>query len=256
MYRFAVQRMGASGARRAVWLVALFPFSFFFSAPYPQSLFFALAVWSVTLAVEGRWLVAATIASFAGVTFPHGLLLPLVLGVLRSRATARVRPRELSTVAVVGVASLAPALLMAYFLRRYGDALVFTHAYFAVWGGTLGLQHWKDAIAFVVGDPPLSVGLPLLWNLMLVPAVALAAYKVWRKYGSALGIFCVVPVLFALLVTVAGLGRLVAATFPVFLWLGWRVRDRMTFGVLCGVFGSTLAYFAYSFCHGSPVGGP
>jgi hypothetical protein len=254
--RLGALLLGPGAAERGTWLLALFPFSFFFSAPYPQSLFCALSVWSVTLALEAKWLQAALLASLAGVTYQHGLILPLVLATLYARASEHPGATRPPLSQVLGVASMAPVALMTYFGWRYHDPFVFVREYFGPWGRHVGLAHWTDAARFLVNDPPSSEGLPFMWNVVLVPVVAILVVAVWRRLGPANALFCIAPALVGVFVTVGGFGRFVATAFPLFLWLGWRVRDRKAFAVLCGVFAPTLAYFTYAFCHAGPVGGP
>src|SRR5918994_2185562 len=46
---------GADVAVRTVWVIAVFPFSFFLTAVYADALYFCLAAWSLTLAYERSW---------------------------------------------------------------------------------------------------------------------------------------------------------------------------------------------------------
>src|SRR6185436_17576416 len=73
--RFAESVAGRDVAVRTVWLIALFPFSFFFTAVYADALYFCLCAWSLTLAYERRWPLACVLAAMASTTRIPGLAL-------------------------------------------------------------------------------------------------------------------------------------------------------------------------------------
>ena len=53
--RLATQLAGRDVAIRTVWLIAVFPFSFFLTAVYADALYFCLCAWSLAFAYEKRW---------------------------------------------------------------------------------------------------------------------------------------------------------------------------------------------------------
>src|SRR3954449_2473339 len=80
--RLAVLETGSAAiGRRAVWLLALFPASLFFSAVYTEGLFLLLSVGSFYAARRGRWAWAGVLGGLAAATRNVGvmLLVPLVL---------------------------------------------------------------------------------------------------------------------------------------------------------------------------------
>jgi hypothetical protein len=70
-----------SMARLSVVCMAVFPTSYFFVAPYSESLFLLLAVSSLYAARVGRWEIAGSCAALASATRSIGLALGLVLAV-------------------------------------------------------------------------------------------------------------------------------------------------------------------------------
>jgi Gpi18-like mannosyltransferase len=68
-------------ARDSVKYLLIFPFSFFFSAAYAESLFLLLTVLTFYYCKNDRWLAAGIAAMFAALTRNHGvlLLLPLIV---------------------------------------------------------------------------------------------------------------------------------------------------------------------------------
>jgi hypothetical protein len=73
--RLTTKLAGTDVAARAVWLIAVFPFSFFLTAVYADALYFCLCAWSLTLAYERRWPLACALAAMASMTRIPGLAL-------------------------------------------------------------------------------------------------------------------------------------------------------------------------------------
>src|SRR5688572_28532790 len=78
--RLATTLAGADVSARTVWLMALFPFSFFFTAVYADALYFCLCAWSLTFAYERRWPLACMLAAMASMTRIPGIALLPALG--------------------------------------------------------------------------------------------------------------------------------------------------------------------------------
>ena len=81
LYKLVSIDFGREVAGVAVALLAFFPYSFFFSAVYTESLFLALCIAAIYYARVGRWAVAAVLGAFAAATRNTGVLLlvPLIL---------------------------------------------------------------------------------------------------------------------------------------------------------------------------------
>jgi hypothetical protein len=80
--RLAALELGEGPARLCVWLVALFPASFAFSAIYSESLFLALSVGAVYAARRDRFWLASLLGGLAAATRSAGLVLLVALGLL------------------------------------------------------------------------------------------------------------------------------------------------------------------------------
>ena len=70
---------GLGVARRTALLMSAFPAAFFLLAPFTEALFLATAIWTLALARERRWVLAAVCALLAGLTRAQGLLLAIPL---------------------------------------------------------------------------------------------------------------------------------------------------------------------------------
>ncbi len=110
-------------ARRTVLLVALFPTSFFFFAPYSESLFLLLAATTYWAARSRRWAAAGAAGALAALTRNVGIVLApaLVVEAFHQRAEGRgsVLP-GLGAAVAVGLGALA---YLAYWWAKVGDWL-------------------------------------------------------------------------------------------------------------------------------------
>lgn len=80
LYRLALLDLSSEAARLAVWLLALFPMSLFFSTVYTEALFTVLSLAAVYCARLERWALAGLLGGLAAGTRSDGVvvLVPLV----------------------------------------------------------------------------------------------------------------------------------------------------------------------------------
>lgn len=220
-------RRSAGAAWRWVVLVALFPYSFFFSALYTEALFALLATLSLLLLARGRPLAGAVAAALASATRPTGVLLaPLfaahcLRALHRDRSVGTVRPTALALTMLP--ACVAPLGLLVYMSVQWvavGDPLAFIHVQ-ALWGRSWrppgawlwnGIAVWDwDQLGWLMAKPSRSYF--AAWGLL---GLAVAAWLAWRR-RFAEAWFLGACVLFPTLSGLDSLPRYVA-TNPVFLF--------------------------------------
>lgn len=90
LHRVATLQLGSRAADATVWLLALAPLSFYFTAIYTESLFLALSLGAVLAARSGRWRTACALAALATLTRPVGILLGVALVATRVHRGHRV----------------------------------------------------------------------------------------------------------------------------------------------------------------------
>jgi hypothetical protein len=260
---------GPAAARRAVWLMALFPASLFATAFYSEGLFLLASIGAVYAARRERWAWAGAAAAVATVTRSTGLLLlvPLVWMAWRSRRAgamppgaeapppARAIPSGGSPLALAWLLLPLAALggLLAYAGLHAGEALAPWHAEDA-WGRSFHGPF--SAVVYALGHP-LGRGVfePAWMGPLGLAFLALAVV------GTA-GAFRRLPVpygLYALLTLAAPLSapwpdhplmsfpRFLLTAFPVFMWLGLATRRRVVSGAVLGLFTVGLAFFSARF---------
>ncbi|MFI6085562.1 glycosyltransferase family 39 protein [Streptomyces sp. NPDC051217] len=155
----------------SVCLWAALPVGIVQSMAYSESLFVALAAWSLYSVVRGRWLSAGFLACAAGLTRPVGLAVAAAVvfagarEVLRWRKERAVGGRELWRVVVAGV--VAPLGAVGFVLWvgvRQGDVFGYLDVQ-ARWGN--GFDGGVSFSRFVAS----GVGVEVVWPLLLVAMV-------------------------------------------------------------------------------------
>ncbi|MFF4218842.1 glycosyltransferase family 39 protein [Streptomyces nondiastaticus] len=163
------------GRRAGVALVALWaalPVGVVQSMGYSESLFTALAAWSLYAVLTGRWVWAGCFAALAGLTRPVGaaVVLAVWLGVLVAlRRGGRPEPRELSRMILGAV--LAPLGWLAYFVwvgMRTGSPTGYLDVQGGWGNGFDGGLAFGSFVAQRLFGPAFAAGLGLLVGVGLV----------------------------------------------------------------------------------------
>jgi Gpi18-like mannosyltransferase len=168
----AGRAMGVSDddAERAVWYVALFPTSYFFSLPMTESLFLLLSALTFLAAARQRWPLAGIVGAMAAATRVIGICLLPALLLLPLQRRQRLSMQQLWLLAI----PLGLIAFVAYLYVHTGDPLAFVHAQ-TLWGRSPGTRF---AMAFP--NTGLTVSKP--WNFVALNAVAallMIAAGVW-----------------------------------------------------------------------------
>lgn len=181
-------------ARRTVLYLAIFPTSFFFFAPYSESLFLLLAVTAFWAARRSRWPVAGLAGALAAATRSVGIVLApalLVEGLHQWREGKRAahdsqgegHPRNSLAWRIAWALVPATGLLayLGFWQMASGDGLAPMH-FQALWQRSFvfPLQALYDA----TGDAIIQGGHLLLDWLLVVPVLVAAGYAVVRLRPS------------------------------------------------------------------------
>jgi hypothetical protein len=265
--RLATQLAGADVAVRAVWLIAVFPFSFFFSTVYADALYFCLAAWALTFAYESRWRAACALATMAAMTRIPGLALfpAIVLEYLRRHDfDLRSLRKEIPSLLILAA---GPIIIGVYYEWRYGDPLAFLYARQQGWNRATGLTAFVRDYNYFFQGSVLSCGsvadcvrefgptrhLLGYWYAALIPvSLGLVVYAA-RTLGVGLTVWAVLSVAMAILNGLDGTGRFTAVLFPVFIALAMLLRSRATFLAVCAAFVPFLILFFAQFARWKQV---
>ena len=232
LHRLVELELGLRFARPVLLLVALWPASFFFSAPYSESLFLALSVGSFYAARTERWPTAVGLCAAATATRASGLLLLVPLGWMAWRA-GRLRWLAL---APAGAAAFC-AWLAAVGLRPLGWLDVerdWGHVYKGPWGGVrdaalAGARGGRDLLGWAPVDRVVAAENVLYLLLLALALVALVG--VFRRLPIAYGLYAGASLLVAVSAPVhwqplMSFGRLLAVVFPIPMWVALALGGR------------------------------
>ena len=140
---------GREVARRTVLYVAVFPFAYFFTQVYTESLFLLTSVSAVAAAFGARWGWAGVFGALAALTRPNGILIAVPLGLLA--LAGRPRPAELARrTAALALVPLGFAAFCAFAYRLSGDPLGWLRAQ-AQWGYSVGNRPWVELMRLIDG---------------------------------------------------------------------------------------------------------
>ncbi|MFF3646402.1 glycosyltransferase family 39 protein [Streptomyces sp. NPDC002564] len=245
----------------ALW--AVLPVGIVQSMAYSESLFTALAAWSLYAVLRGRWVTAGLLASGAGLTRPVGAAVvaaiwaAAALQVVRERRAGAVRERRADARMLLGVV-LAPLGAAGYVLwvgHRTGGGLLGYLDVQAGWGNGFDFGY---AFARFVGEKFTSVpgalaGVGLIVGVALV--VWLYVLGVRARQPLPLLVYCGIVVVLALCAAgyFGSKPRLLMPAFPLLLPVAValaRLRTSRSALVLGGVAVASAAYGAF-WLHGS-----
>ncbi len=263
LYRLAELDIGPRAARLTVWLIALFPMSFYFSAVYTESLFTLLSIWAIYAARKERWLLAGVMAGLASAARSDGfvLIVPLVWIYLWGPRPGAPRPdidwstplglvkRARPSLVCLG---LAPLGLVAYLVYCAASGAQFTapfHAASFYWGR--GFEGPFSEIWTALGHLPRDVGRllsgnnivrfdtddPLNWTAdnvidcaWLIPTVA-SLWLCWRTLPKVYFVYALLIILASSsnpspLEPMMSYARYVMPAFPLFMAAAVALVDR------------------------------
>ncbi|MFD5702778.1 glycosyltransferase family 39 protein [Streptomyces lasiicapitis] len=236
------------GRRAGVLLVVLWaclPVSLVQWMGYTESLFTALAAWSLYAVLTGRWVWAGALAALAGLTRPTGVAVAAAVSITALLALRRrFEPR------VLAGALLAPLGWLAY-VGWVGARLGRWDGYFAVqklwhneWDGGIGTLRWMKQL-FLVERPQLFL---VIVTIVLFSALVLFAMSL-AGGGQPLPLLVYAGLLVAIVLGSSGVyfprARFLLPAFPLLLPLALalaRMRTRVTVAVLTGAALTSAAF--------------
>ncbi len=242
---------GDEVALRAVWLIAVFPFSFFFTAVYADALYFCLCAWSLVCAYERRWYAACALASMAAMTRIPGIALFPALGLEYLRQAigpSGHRAIKIKHVVIcVAILAIGPLVIGAYYEWRYDNPLEFLRARQVGWQRASGVagyvRDWNyffEAPIFPCSGAaeclkefaPTRALLGVIY-LLLLPSTIVLTLLAARTLGVGLTVWTLASILMSLPNGFDGAGRFTAVLFPVFISVAMLLRSRPAFVTVC-----------------------
>lgn len=247
IWRIARAHFDDPTAAFAVWLVALYPFSLFFSTPYTEASYLALSAWSFWFAHRGRWLPACALASLAAVCRTVGFL--IAVGLFAEYVSRCCRDRRFAARDALWFA-ITPALvvaLMIWFWVRFDSPTVFVDTQ-RHWGRDAGIHHLAlalEAMASAPGDLRLLFG----WYLVSLGAAVSLGFVAWRRLGPGYAVATIASAVPVIATGISSSGRYVSVLFPVFLVAASLARPRWLRAGILVLFAVHLWCFTHWYAH-------
>ena len=255
LYRLVELELGRSLATPTLLFLALFPASFFFGAPYSESVFLLVSVGAFYAARTGRWAWAGILGAAASATRDTGVLMLIPLVVLYLWGPRLDRPGEAPRYrlkADAGWLLLAPLGLVAYasyLWLAHGDPVAFMHVqtgwfrhlaaptagvWDAVVAGFDGAKQLVRASGHHALLPASDLFQQASLNLVLLGFLAfaiVATVGTLRRLPAAYGAYAVASLIVPLSYPVAGqplmsLPRFLSVLFPLFMWVAIACERR------------------------------
>ena len=252
LYRLVSDKFDSVVANRSIVLLAVNPFSFFFSAMYSESVFLLAVVCAFYFGERRRWVLAALCAAVAGATRMVGVLVVFGLTVLylefRSFDLSRVQPNILW----LFLGLLGPASFMLFLAVKFGDPLQFVVSQDVPgWGASTNL--WSAIMALQTLLPPGSIvagtysAMPIIHLLVCVVAVLLSVYA-WRRQSTAYGHWAVLTTILSLTLW-RSMGRYAITVFPLFTAAAALLEDERWYSAVVYLSTLLLALLTVVFTH-------
>ncbi|WP_406862855.1 hypothetical protein ABZO31_21480 [Streptomyces sp. HUAS MG47] len=166
IYAVGAQVAGRPAGIALAVLWGVYPTAFVQSMAYTESLFTALAAWSLHAVLRDRWVLAGLLCSLAGLTRPSAAALVAAIGITAVVTVVRERRLRLPVAAGALLAPLGWFVYVVYVGVRRGSVT----AYFdvqAAWGNSI--DGGVALARFIADQPPLAA-------LGLCAALALVAW--------------------------------------------------------------------------------
>ncbi|HSG15968.1 MAG TPA: mannosyltransferase family protein, partial [Anaerolineae bacterium] len=227
LYQLILLDAGPDVGRRAIWLLAFFPTSFFFSVVYTESLFLALTVGAFYVARKRRWLAAGLLGGLGAVTRVTGafLILPLAWEWYQQK------PRRWSSAWSLMLIPLGLGAYMVYLGRNFGDPLAFSAAQFH-FGRSVSIPAILDSIKSMVTDPgPFLRGrqvTPIELSFVFLAIFLLVVVFQRQRLSYALYVSYAIAVPLASIQTIS-FSRYILVAFPLFIAMAQILYRPMLF---------------------------
>ena len=212
-------KAGPLVARRSVWLMCLFPYSFFLGAAYTESTYLAFAVWSFVFAERGRWAPAAGLAALASATRIPGLFVGVSLALIYL-ARPRARPFALTKDALWLLIAPMGCVVYAFYLGlRFDDPLILANV------STQLPAHYERGTAMHivhVFEQSMDVTnaierLTIVCSIVILSLVFWMSVTAGQRFGVAYAFFSTASIALASMYTLDANGRYASVLFPAFM---------------------------------------
>jgi hypothetical protein len=253
LYKLAKHDFNSSVAVKAVLFLSIFPTAYFFSAPYTESLFFALTIASFYYARRGKWSLAGTLSLLASLTRLAGLLLlPVLLIEYYHQKGWSLKKTDLKMLWIFP--ALAGFLIyLAINNQVTGSPFTFMDIEATHWFNRLDpIAGLTSAYGYVTGSYPNNLTIGLAPIVFAIFGLKMVIVSIWKRLRPSYIAYTFLA--WALAVSTSwwiSVPRYIMAMFPIFILLGALTSNRKaaTIHILI-ISGALLCYFTAIFAIG------
>jgi len=224
-------------ARNAMWLLALFPTSYFFISPLTEALFLALILAAFLALQKDRLIASGVLMMLAAACRPTGLL------ILPAFALALFEQKKLLSrngIIALALSPLGALVFMGYLYNLTGNALAWFYNQ-AAWGR--GQGSINTILSSLISNPQ---QLMVPWNFIALNTAAVllalwASVILFRRKQLSYTVLILVPLLVPLFTgTLQSACRFSMVLFPIYLVLGTWALNRDIERILVIIFSGLL----------------
>jgi len=258
LYRYLCRRFGEDVAARSVALLLCYPFSFYFSAMYTESVFLLGAVGAFYFSQRKRWLLASLCAAMAGATRLVGVMvvIPVALAYAEQHHWKLKEARRDIFLLPIGLAGTLGHMLFLHL--RFGDWLAFLRSQWVFgWGDNSTWTRFLLVLDSATSWSRLAAG---AFDAIATINVAFGALALLvclagiRRFGVTVAAWGVVTMVISLRIW-ASSGRYAAVIWPMYLGIALVTRKRpYLYQGIITAFCLLQGLFAFWFAHGHWVG--
>jgi hypothetical protein len=260
MYHLARLHLPRPSAERAIVLMTVFPFGFFFGVVYSEALFLLLSATAFYGFATKRWWLGGLAGALVTATRVNGILILPALAILAWQQSGRRRPDLWRAGLALAAVPLGLACYSVFTYSISGSFVEWMHS-ITRWNYVPGGSPWSSLVRVfggVLTSPYTYLTAESMgpYDLLNGSAALLAAATipfVWRRFGAAYAVLMVAWLWLPLSSgSLEGLGRYCAVLFPQFLLLG-AIRSSAVYTLMVAAFAAVYMLCLALFTNVYPI---
>ncbi|MFQ5855726.1 MAG: glycosyltransferase family 39 protein [Anaerolineae bacterium] len=252
LFRLVSNHYNAEVARRSIILLSVYPFSFYFSAMYSESLFLLAVVCAFYFGERQQWSWAALGAAAAGATRVVGAVTVVGLIVLYLEQIGFDWRKVRSDILWIPLGLLGLGTYMAFLAIRFGDPLQFVKSqYVPGWAAGVGIESALATVRASLAPQSIAAGHYPAMNLIHLSIFLFAlllSVLAWRQPRRAYAVWAILTILASFSLW-RSMGRFAAVVFPLFIVASLMLDQDRWYQIVVYVSTLMLALFTVMYAH-------
>lgn len=252
IYHLTIHYYNFDVAKKSILLLCVFPFSFYFSAVYTESLFLLSVTASFYLAEKKLWALSGIAAAAATATKMVGLFTVFALIILYLEQIEFNYKQIRMDIVYISIGLLGITSYMIFLWWQFGNAFQFiTSQYVSGWAGDLNIDLFKDTIrdalhwkSFLSGNYHAIYFI----NIIVLCAVFMIIPILWYIPHKAYLLWVLLNVCTSIILW-RSMGRFVSVLFPLFIILALILRYKTLYYAVLYISVIFLSLFSIMYSH-------